>query len=597
MKRAFFIFILTIITSSSTFSQKTTFIENLWFWETYHCDDCYDCDGINGKKGNQTVETKEVSAFCDGKDIGEWKINYVQKCIGERNEKEYYTVSTYNQEFNTEYEARSHIQFIAEQLCSEGKIQTGYVTSEMKRQKRQERQKRHDQLMDDYRNGKIIPDTMNWYYQILPSTLSGEEIVKYDWELKEGSMFGIIVQTKRIKFNPDGTFYSEIFEALTAPKIEKGTWEILNDNTILLIHEPRISDLVERVTVYKEKLSFWETIGSYRVSSSKLFNQSYSAKRILKENSKNIWSLDGDWYIKVQGYPRNEIFEITAKLRVEGNNVSGQFLSAKLDDQEQCSDTKINGTIDNGQFSLTIEYFDETCSGQKYTLQGTMEGEGKFFGQFHHTVASKYSNGKRGYGAIIRTRKSMDKAKVTGIKMDANFQNAKKKLENPFGIKTLNGTFETLDGWSCSGGKVKLEGRTVSLIPNKNKTPIIFTSDTFQVSTKGRYLHFGINSKSVFSGDIRVSVIDVESGAREEVFFDRIRNSLDKANGFLDGLSKGKIPKPTQPKRSSNGIVTKPHKVKFSKYQGKNVQLEIYYKTYGLAKSKIYVENIRVGQF
>src|SRR5690606_1583891 len=124
-------------------------------------------------------------------------------------------------------------------------------------------------LMEDYRKGKIIPDTNSWNNQIRPSTLSGEEITSHDWELAESGAFGLTMQTRRIKFNPDGTFHSEVLETLTAPKVENGTWEMLTVNTVLLTHDPRIGDLLERVSVYKEKLSFWEDIGTWGVSSSK----------------------------------------------------------------------------------------------------------------------------------------------------------------------------------------------------------------------------------------------------------------------------------------------------------------------------------------
>lgn len=594
------IFFIAVLLPNA-FSQEVAFKEDNWFWTSFKCDDCAVCGGdmLNfAKEGNKTIETKTISAFCEGKDIGVWKINYINICIGTVYEKEYYEVPSTDKQFRTESDARNHIYTLARKLCSEGNIQEGYITYESKKKAWDEREKRRNSLMEDYRKGKIIPDTNSWNNQIRPSTLSGEEITSHDWELAESGAFGLTMQTRRIKFNPDGTFHSEVLETLTAPKVENGTWEMLTDNTVLLTHDPRIGDLLERVSVYKEKLSFWEDIGTWGVSSSKPSSPNYLAKRISAAGIKNNWSLaTGEWFMKVQGYPKNRLFEITAALTVKDSIVIGNLLSAKSGDQLQCADAKINGTTKNGWFNLTITYFDETCVGQEYVLQGYIVDERKFFGQFYLTKNSTYSNNQRGSGGKVAGRVSMNKAKVTGIIKGVDFENVKKEIEKPLNAKILNGTFETLDGWSYANGKVEIEGNSVSMIPDKNGTPVILKSEPFQVSYDKRKLRFGIYSKNVISGSIKVFIIDAESQEKKEVYSEEIQNTLNKAKDFLGAIEKGKIPSNEKPKRSSHGVVTKSHEVEISEYQRKTIQLEFHYKTTGIKKEKIYIDNIKMNKF
>ena len=560
------------------------------FYEVDRCDACETC---SSGMGDRVIERKNIAAFCDGKDIGAWTITHTTICPSRRytstHFKEYYTVSSSYKRFRSESAAMQAIREEAGKLCFGGSIQEGYTSKEVERAARkkeqEEREKRHAQLMEDYKNGKIIPDTSRWRNKIPTPTLSAEEIINYDWELKERGAFGIIVQTKKVSFKEDGTYHAEIFEALTSIKKEQGTWTLLDDQTVRIIHEARVSNLVERVTVYIEKLSFWEGIGRFGASSSKGNGTTYFANRIKRGAAAQVYNkLEGEWTLHVKLRSKRKPLKILMKLKKESNGIYGEYLDVEWSGRQVCKEAAITGSIENGQINLEVDYSGGCCPGLRFRLTGEMIREDQFFGKF-----SMIEN-------LPRCNSSMNDARVTGHRGRAAFEEpatariSSGRTNGIAGSTLFNGTFETMDDWTVNAGDAKNIDGVAAIRPHKKKRAVALKSKTFTVPSKARYLSFGIDKSQVKTGDLKVLIIDTKTGAKETVYKESIRLSLNEINRAVGNLRLSKL----TAKRTKRSVRIKSNSVDISKYRGKEVEIVFAYKAGGLSKAQLFLDDVSV---
>lgn len=586
----FGIIICCIIICSSGFSQQITLNEG-GFWEKERCDACETCGSAFG---DRIVEVKEISAFCDGKDIGEWSITHVTICPSRRGTstdyKEYYRVHPGGGRFNSEYKAIDFVRAKANNLCFGKQKQEGYTSKDEARAKRQkereEKKKRREKLITDYQNGLIIPDTSIYRSSIPASTLSRSEILDYDWELIESAAFGIIVQRKKIQFNPDGSFIEEIFEALSTPAKHKGTWEWMSDNSIQITHEARIGDVTERIIVYKEKYSFWEGRGRFVASSSRKNDLHYEAKRVRRLGSGNFFNdLNGTWNLKAITRTRREPMNLVVDFKVQGNEVKGKLKSAKQGNGSRCQKANFQGVIKDGIIDIEMEYLGECCPGLKLQIKGELFRENQFFAEF--TLIDQSS---------VRCREMLKGARVTGIRkgsqimvLDSEKDKKSKAImgnsKNKSSVaRAFNNTFENLEGWSISGGKAKIKDEVLAFQPAKKKKALQLTSDPFRINGRARYMRFDIDHSRLKGGEIKLFIIDSKTGEKEEVYTKKKKISLRDINNTLETIGE-KNPEP---------VLRRSERIDMTKYRNKTIRVELSYLAKGISKPIVYLDNISI---
>ncbi|MEZ4919397.1 MAG: hypothetical protein R2792_09855 [Saprospiraceae bacterium] len=163
--------------------------------------------------------------------------------------------------------------------------------------------------------------------------------------------------------------------------------------------------------------------------------------------------------------------------------------------------------------------------------------------------------------------------------------------ESPQG-QFQNGTFDSLTGWTFSGGTLELIKGAGALKPDEKKQPMVLRSGKLQLPADAGTLSFNMNKESVIKGDFIVKIRAYPGGKTEVVYEDQIRLSVfDKLNKEAEKLDKVLDDlDPEVYKRSFESI-----SVDISKFSGKEISLEFEYTPLGDGRPRLLLDDVEVN--
>ena len=189
------------------------------------------------------------------------------------------------------------------------------------------------------------------------------------------------------------------------------------------------------------------------------------------------------------------------------------------------------------------------------------------------------------------------------IKADGGFSGSQKMETIPTGASPIssapaevipsvgitNGSFESLEGWEQVQGIISIEKETVALKPEAKRTGVILQHQHMLVPKDALQLKFKLHKARVMKGDIKLEMIDIETGDIELIYHEevrvdplsRINSDLEKVNDALQDYDFDDF-KNEFVKRSVN----------VSKFQNKRVQLKITFLPMGSGRPKVFFDDI-----
>lgn len=153
-----------------------------------------------------------------------------------------------------------------------------------------------------------------------------------------------------------------------------------------------------------------------------------------------------------------------------------------------------------------------------------------------------------------------------------------------------NTTFESLSGWQHSGGEVQIENETVSLKPQKKKTPVTLNHPKFIVPDNIRFLKFSMHKGRLKKADLKVMIKAIEDGAVTTIYEEEIRiSALGNISNELNKVSQ------TLETSEFDAYKKKFEEVKIdvSAFKGKVVELEFFYLPIGSGKPKLFIDDVQ----
>lgn len=192
---------------------------------------------------------------------------------------------------------------------------------------------------------------------------------------------------------------------------------------------------------------------------------------------------------------------------------------------------------------------------------------------------------------LKRTKQEVEIKSMKQQNLDAQ-KSEVQEVEQPNNVKIFNGGFENNTNWSFSGGNVLFKNGTVSMQPEKKKIPLKLKHLSFQVPSTAHTLEVTLDKSKVGEANFKIMLTDISTMKMEEIYSEKISQSLTKFNQGLNDLNKtlesGEIT--ITKKEGKFDIIS----VDLSRYAGKTVSLELSYETLGLGKPALIIDDVSI---